>query len=122
MLLVIAGNFLGSLFLRLGMRDAGPLPSALSLGALEPFLNGWIVAGVALMALGAVSQLALLSWADLSYVLPLISVVYILAAFGGWVILHESISAARWGGIALISIGAVFVTRTRPCRQSQAVR
>ncbi len=64
------------------------------------------------MALALLSEITLLSWADLSYVLPLTSIVYVLTACCGWCFLHESISAVRWTGIGLISLGAALVART----------
>jgi uncharacterized membrane protein len=56
--------------------------------------------------------MALLSWADLSYVLPVTSAGYVLAAIAGRLFLREQISAARWTGIALIMSGVVLVGRT----------
>jgi drug/metabolite transporter (DMT)-like permease len=115
--LVIFGNFAGTVVLRAGMREGGHLPAALTLASLAPFLNPWTILGTLLMALGMLAEMALVSWADLSYVLPVTSIVYVLAAFSGWCFLHESISAAHWAGIGLISMGAGLVTRTPACRQ-----
>jgi len=42
--------------------------------------------------------MALLSWADLSYVLPVTSVGYVLAALAGRLFLSEQVSPARWAG------------------------
>jgi uncharacterized membrane protein len=54
--------------------------------------------------------MALLSWADLSYVLPVTSVGYVLVAVIGRVFLHESISVTRWAGIVLIMAGVALVS------------
>lgn len=115
--LVIFGNFAGTVALRAGMREGGQLQATLTFSALLPYLNSWTILGALLMALGMLSELALFSWADLSYVLPVTSIVYILTAFSGWWFLHESISAAHWAGIGLISVGAGLVTRTPACRE-----
>jgi uncharacterized membrane protein len=55
----------------------------------------------------------LLSWADLSYVLPITSVGYVLTAISGRLLLGEQISAARWTGVTLIMAGVVLVGRTQ---------
>jgi len=87
-------------------------PGGWTLARLPALLNPWLILGVALMALGMLSEMALVSWADLSFVLPVTSVTYILTAFSGACFLHESISIVHWAGIVLISVGAAFVTCT----------
>jgi uncharacterized membrane protein len=67
---------------------------------------------VALLIVWLLSQMTLLSWADLSYVLPVTSVGYVLAALSGWFFLNEQIHLARWAGIALIMAGVILVGRT----------
>ena len=66
--------------------------------------------GVLLLILWLASRMALLSWADLSYVLPVTSVGYVLVAIAGRVLLNEQISATRWLGIALIMAGVALVS------------
>jgi uncharacterized membrane protein len=60
------------------------------------------------------SNMALLSWADLSYVLPVTAIGYVLVAFAGIVFLGERVSTARWAGIVLITVGVALVGRTPP--------
>jgi drug/metabolite transporter (DMT)-like permease len=69
--------------------------------------------------------MAMLSWADLSYVLPLTSIGYVMTALAGRFFLHEEISRWRWAGIALIVMGVTLVARTAPhgaINQSGAAR
>ena len=61
-----------------------------------------------------ISQLSLLSRVDLSYVLPVTSVSYMLTALMGEFLLHERVSTERWIGIGLIGLGASLVARTVP--------
>ena len=56
----------------------------------------------------------LLSWADLSYVLPVTSVGYVLAALVGRFFFHEDITLARWLGVGLIMMGVMLVGKTAP--------
>ena len=59
--------------------------------------------------------MALLSLADLSYVLPVTAVGYVIAAFLGKTFLSETVSNQRWLGTALIFLGAALVS-SRPGR------
>jgi drug/metabolite transporter (DMT)-like permease len=65
--------------------------------------------GVLLLILWLACRMALLSWADLSYVLPVTSVGYVLVALAGRIMLNEQISAKRWLGILLIMGGVALV-------------
>jgi drug/metabolite transporter (DMT)-like permease len=51
-----------------------------------------------------------LSWADLSYVVPVTAVGYVLVALVGRWLLNEQISARRWTGIGLIVAGVSLVS------------
>ena len=90
--------------------DIGYSPLAL-IGAL---FHPWVALGVALLIVWTLSHMALLSWADLSYVLPVTAIGYILTAFSGRFILGESVSPARWAGILLITAGVTLVGTTNP--------
>ena len=57
----------------------------------------WVALGVLLLILWMLSRMALLSWADLSYVLPVTSIGYVLVALAGRVLLNEQITAAALG-------------------------
>ena len=50
--------------------------------------------------------------ADLSYVLPVTAIGYVLVALTAKLFLHEHVSPWRWGGIALIVAGVTLVSRT----------
>jgi drug/metabolite transporter (DMT)-like permease len=82
-------------------------------------LNPWVVLGISLLILWLFSHMTLLSWADLTYVLPVTSIGYVLSALAGKVFLHEAISVWRWAGILAIMTGVALVARTGP-RESGA--
>lgn len=50
-----------------------------------------------------------MSWADLSFVLPVTSIGYVVVALLGRFLLHENVSSERWLGIFLILCGAILV-------------
>jgi uncharacterized membrane protein len=64
------------------------------------------------MILALLTRMALLSLADLSFVLPVTAVGYILAALLGKVFLHELVTPQRWLGTVLIFAGAMLVGST----------
>jgi len=116
---VILSNVLGNFFLSRGMRS-GETPDVL----LAVFLNPWVMLGVSLLILWMLARMTLLSWADLTYVLPVTALGYVLTALMGRVFLGEHVSLGRWAGIALIVAGVGLVggtpIRTAPVREKDA--
>src|SRR5579875_1400400 len=103
---VVAGNVGGNYFLKRGMPAQLPDPLAYITVLFRP----QVALGVALLIVWLASRMALLSWADLSYVLPVTSVNYVLVALAGRLLLDERISARRWTGIGLIMAGVALVS------------
>ncbi len=62
---------------------------ATPLAYIAALFQPWVALGVVLLILWQMSRMALLSWADLSYVLPVTSVGYVLVALIGKVLLNE---------------------------------
>jgi EamA-like transporter family protein len=67
----------------------------------------WI--GIGLHACAFVTFLALLSWADVSFVVPASALSYVAGVAGARLFLRETITLSRWAGVALIASGVVFV-------------
>jgi len=99
-----------------GMRQVGRLVTFSPLPYMRAVFNPWVVLGISLLILWLFSHMTLLSWADLSYVLPVTSIGYVLSALAGRLFLHEEISGWRWAGILLIMSGVALVARTAPHR------
>ena len=121
--MVVCGNLIGNVLLKAGMRGAPALSPLSPVHYLQALLNPWAIGGVLLLMLGLASQLAVLSWADLSYVAPVTSIGYVLTALAGSVFLDEPLSTTRWAAIAVIAGGVALVTTTPPAtpRQSKIV-
>ena len=66
------------------------------------------------------SKMLLLSWADLSYVLPVTAFGYVLNALLGRLFLGENVTPARWAGTLLIMGGVVLVGMGNPHAEQQA--
>jgi drug/metabolite transporter (DMT)-like permease len=109
---VILSNVLGNSSMSWGLKSRAARLSFSPLGYLEAFANPWVVLGVSLLVLWTLSRMALLSWADLSYVLPITSLGYVLTALVGRVFLMEQVSWQRWAGILLIVVGVCLVRHT----------
>ena len=106
--IVVLSNVLGNLLLGLGMKN--PVSKAV----LGMFLSPWVWLGIGLLVLWTFARLALLSWADLSYVLPVTSICFVLNAFLGKIVFGEHVSARRWLGTLLIVAGTALVGATVP--------
>jgi len=111
---VVLSSVFGNFSLTWGLRREGQLLSLSPLPYIEALFNPWVALGASLLIVWLLSHMALLSWADLSYVLPVTSTGYVLAALLGRIFLHEAISNWRWAGIVLIMLGVALVARTAP--------
>ena len=111
---VVLSNVLGNASLSRGLHGHGPAPGSGPAAYLAAFLDPWVIAGVGLLILWMLSRMALLSWADLSYVLPVTAAGYVLTAIAGHFLLGEHLPASRWAGTALIATGVVLVGATAP--------
>lgn len=111
---VIGGT--GHVMLAKGMKTVGDLTEAPSgrLGGMigRALLNSSLLLGVALQATFFTMYLTLLSRADVSLVLPLTAVDYIVVAILAQLVLSEPVTPTRWAGIGLIVVGVGLVSRT----------
>ena len=98
---VILSNVAGNLFLGFGMKGSATLVEAACL-----------LIGIALLTAWMLSRTTLLSWADLSYVLPVTSIGYVLSAAAGALFLHEHVSGTRWLATSLIVAGTALAGST----------
>ena len=107
--LAVVSNTLGNFLLGIGMKQA---PA----GLLAALLNVWVIAGILLLIFWTLTRMTLLSWADLSYVLPVTSIGYVLNALLAHLFLKEALSWQRWAGTVLITAGAALTGFGRPGR------
>lgn len=108
-LIVVGSNVLGNTALAHGMKQQGA--DAHPIAAL---FHPWVAPGVALLILSMLSRMTLLSWADLSFVLPVTAFGYVLTAVSGRFLLSETLTAKRWAGTLLIVAGVTLVGLTAP--------
>ena len=113
--IVVLSNAFGNLFLDFGVHGSYHVRAL----GVEMDLGPWLVPGILLLILWMLSRMALLSWADLSFVLPVTAVGYVFSAAFGWLFLHEQISNKRWIGALLISAGVMLVGATEPAAKAE---
>jgi drug/metabolite transporter (DMT)-like permease len=112
--LVVLGGSVGDVFITKGMKQVGEI-STLDLRELlriagRTLTNRWFLVGLFFMAVSFFSFLAVLSWADLSLVLPATSVSFVITTVGAKLYLKEEISPVRWAGIALVCAGVALIS------------
>ncbi len=109
--LFIALKAVGNLSLAWGMKHTRTV-SANPLLYLRAMFHPLVALGVVMLILALLTRMALLSIADLSFVLPVTGIGYVLAALLGKVFLHEIVTPQRWLGTLLIFAGAALVSST----------
>jgi drug/metabolite transporter (DMT)-like permease len=112
--IVVLGGTAGDIAVSHAMKQIGevhPLTPAIIFRVLgRAFRMGWIWIGIALMAVGFFSLLALLSWADVSVVVPATALSYVAGAFGAKFLLHEDVTPVRWAGVLLVCLGVALIS------------
>jgi drug/metabolite transporter (DMT)-like permease len=111
-LIVVSGTG-GELCVSRAMRSMGEVHDFRPKSVLRFVLRGlclpWMWVGVAMMSVGFFSLLAILSFRDVSFVVPVSALSYAAGAFGARAFLGERISRNRWLGIAVVCIGVTIV-------------
>lgn len=101
---------IGVVFIKGGLNQInrpGPVTASAVFHVVQAgFTNPKIILGVALEAAFFGCFLYLLSQRDVSLIWPLTSIGFIVATLAAKFILDEKVSAARWAGVILITLGA----------------
>jgi drug/metabolite transporter (DMT)-like permease len=112
LILFLALRAFGNLSLAWGTKHMPEVLAADPLVYIRSMLHPGIAIGVAMLILALLVRLALLSLADLSFILPMTAIGYVLAALLGRVFLNEEVSPQRWIAVGLIFAGALLVSGT----------
>jgi drug/metabolite transporter (DMT)-like permease len=112
--IVVLGGTAGDITVSHAMKKIGGIesfrPAAICKVLFRAFQMGWMWLGIALMAVGFFSLLALLSWADVSIVVPATALSYVAGAFGAKYLLHEDVAPVRWAGVVLVCAGVALLS------------
>ncbi len=112
--LIVCGS-LGEILSAKGMQQVGAVsfrPRALVGAVWRMVRNPFLFAGVVALAVSFFSFISLLSYADLSFVVPLTAVSYITNTLGGRFFLKEHIARERWLGTLLVAGGVALISLT----------
>ena len=115
-IIVILSNALGNFALAYGMK--GRVTESIP-DYLRAIFTPWVILGISLLIFWLLSRMALLSWADLSYVLPVTSLGYVANAVMGRFFLNEIVTPSRWAGTLLIVAGTMMVGIGSPHSKSE---
>jgi drug/metabolite transporter (DMT)-like permease len=111
-LIIVAGTG-GEMCVSKAMRKVGEVhdfnPKAIAQFVLRGWRQPWMWIGITLMASAFLSLLTLLSFRDVSFVVPMSALSYLAGTVGATMFLKEHVTYRRWLGIAVICIGVTIV-------------
>ncbi len=115
MLLIVVSNAAGDVFISSGMKQIGEVstlnPRELLRIALRVLTCRDFILGIGCLSVSFFSFLVVLAWADMSFVVPATSLVYVVSILGARVFLKEQVSALRWAGTLLVCLGVALICR-----------
>src|SRR5208283_2155310 len=104
---VVLANVSGNVILKQAMLYAPP-----SAGPIASILQPVAILGISVLTAWMLLRMWLLGMADLSFVVPVSAVGYVLAAVAGAVFFHERVPARGWIGTVVIMLGAILTGLT----------
>jgi drug/metabolite transporter (DMT)-like permease len=114
---IVAAGTGGELCVSRAMKSIGEVhdfrPRALLRFVLQALRIPSMWLGITLMTLGFFSLLAVLSFREVSFVVPVTALSYAAGAFGAKLFLGERITRNRWLGIAVVTVGVTLVWLSR---------
>ncbi len=113
MFFIVVFGTVGEIFVSRAMKENGEVknfrPVALLAVILRALRVKWMWLGVGMMAVGFFSLLAVFSFANVSFVVPVTALSYVVGALGGRFFLGERVNLQRWIGILLVCAGVTLV-------------
>jgi drug/metabolite transporter (DMT)-like permease len=113
MFLIVVVGTIGEMFVTRAMKQIGEVkdfkPFALLRTVGHAFTLGWMWSGIIMMALAYFALLGMLARANVSFVIPVTSMSYIVGAIGGRWFLGEHVTGRRWAGVLLVGLGVVMI-------------
>jgi drug/metabolite transporter (DMT)-like permease len=110
---IVVFGTVGEIFMSRAMKETGEVkdfrPVALAEAILRALRVKWMWLGVGMMAVGFFSLLAVFSFENVSFVVPVTALSYVVGALGGRFFLGERVSLQRWIGILLVCAGVTLV-------------
>jgi drug/metabolite transporter (DMT)-like permease len=124
-IMVLAGAC-GDVLVSKGMKQVGEITTAQPLELLRAGVraarNPYVVTGVVSLAVYFFSFSTVLSWADVSLVVPISALSFLLTTYVAQHTLGEHVTLPRWCGTILIVLGVVLVARSQAPSHTPASR
>lgn len=112
--IIVLADSAHDVLLTKGMKQVGEVstikPRELLLYARRVVSNRFFMAGFFFTVVYFFGFVAILSWADLSFVFPATSLVYVTSTLGARFLLGEKVSVQRWAGIIMVCFGVALTS------------
>ena len=112
--IVILAGSLGDVLIAKGMKRVGEISTLrlreLALIGKSMVCNAAFLLGILCMAISFGAFLAVLSWADLSFIVPATSLSFVVSTLGAKWLLQERINRLRWIGTLLVGVGVALLS------------
>jgi drug/metabolite transporter (DMT)-like permease len=112
-LLIILAGTAGELCVARAMSAVGEVtefhPAAILRTLIQALKNVWMWIGIGLMAMAFFALLGALSLENVSFVVPVTALNYVVGALGGKLFLGEKVTPKRWAGVLLVCVGVTLV-------------
>jgi uncharacterized membrane protein len=119
---VVLTNVLGNFALSWGMKHQTTHLGISPLDYIRLIFSPWVMLGTTLLIFWLLLRMTLLGWADLSYVLSVTSIGYVLTTMLGRYFFGEQVTWHRWLGTVFIVLGIILVGLTLPNTTPAALR
>lgn len=114
-LICVLAGAIGQISWKVGMTEIGKINSIGDLLQLKTiwniFTNSYILLGILLYGMSVFLWLGAMSTFDVSFMYPLLSLGYVVAAILAFIFIGENVTLMRWAGIALVMAGCFLITR-----------
>ncbi len=116
LIVLVLSDVTGTLCFTQGMKQVGAMETlqVQKLWSLirRALMTPLVSVGVFFLAVQFLMYIALLSWADLSFVLPATALTDPVNVLGSRLLLKEKVTAKRWIGVFIICVGVYLITKS----------
>jgi len=111
--IIVLSNSAGDVFITKGMKRVGEISTLNPVELLkvfgQVFTSRDFPLGILCLAVSFFSFLYVLSWADMSFIVPATSIVYVFSVLGARLFLNEEINRMRWLGTLFVCLGVALI-------------
>lgn len=112
-IIVLCGSA-GNVLISRGMGQVGEVstlrPGLLAAIGRKVIANRSFLLSIGCMTVSFFAFLAVLSWKEVSFIIPATSLEYVVSTLGAKFILREHISGTRWAGTVLVCLGVAIIS------------